>query len=451
MHFLRRTAAVFGKAVGTLHSEQETVRTPKNTTSAKKNILTIVLALVAVAALVAAFWLYRNPPQAKSDQSNTTISESIDSVLVTRKITTIPFMPTDLPTVFYTADAAGNVLYYELANGEYVQIEPTGTMELSAPLSGQQIPVKIPYIERDGVLTGFGLFTSDSADTGVYIYNFVMFKVCNLPAAYSEEGKCLLLAYTDQTRAYTMDPVWEEAYVLNRSNGTTERFLSENNRTLGITGAVRSDFCMVTDTALHTETPMVPFLSARGREQSNDENAPMDIYVKNGNQETLAAQNAIGRYIKPLENGGFAFLRKTESGFETVKSENGTQTVISSFYAGFGTACIRSGDWILSKEDGRVHSTYDTRVYTPTGYKINPLVFSVSPDEKYIVMAGTVLNALDYQVYIYNTETGKYATFSEPNYAAHSNMRFIDNTTVTYYVLNVDGFENVVLDVSKVK
>ena len=66
-------------------------------------------------------------------------------------------------------------------------------------------------------------------------------------------------------------------------------------------------------------------------------------------------------------------------------------------------------------------------------------------------LMGTVLNALDYQVYIYNIETGKYATFNEPNYAAHSNMRFIDNTTVTYYVLNVDGFENVVLDVSKVK
>ena len=176
-----------------------------------------------------------------------------------------------------------------------------------------------------------------------------------------------------------------------------------------------------------------------------------DIYVKNGEKETLAAQNGIGRYVKPLENGAFAFIRKTDGGFETVKSENGTETVISSFYAGFGTACIRSGDWILSKEDGRVYSTYEARSYTPTGYKINPLVFAVSPDEKYIVMAGTVANALDYQIYVYNTETGKYATFTETNYAAHNNMRFLDNTTVAYYVLNVDGYENVVLDVSKIK
>ncbi len=434
-----------------MHSESTAVQTPKNKPTLKKNILTVLLVLVAAAAVAAAVWLYLNPPQQKAGNGTNQVSEKLDSVLVTRKITTIPFMPTDLPTVSYTADAVGNIVYYELVGGEYTEIAPTGTLDLSVPLSGQQIPVKIPYVERDGVLTGYGLFTSDAANANVYIYNFVMFKVCNLPASYAADGKCLLLAYTDQSRAYTMDPVWEEAYVLNRGNGTTERFLSENNRTLGITGAMRSDFCMVTETALTAQTAAIPFLSARGHEQSSDANTALDIYVKNGNKETLAAKDAIGQYVKPLENGAFAFIRKTESGFETVKSENGTETVISSFYAGYGTACIRSGDWILSKEDGRVYSTYDTRSYTPTGYKINPLVFAVSPDEKYIVMAGTVANALDYQIYVYNTETGKSATFNETNYATHSNMRFMDNTTVTFCVLNVDGFENVVLDVSKIK
>lgn len=448
--FTRFTAHSSERQVIRLNMEQETVQKPKNKTSAKKNILTALLVLVAVAAAVAVWWLYQNP-QEQSGTNTGTLSEKLDSVLVTRKITTIPFMATDLENVFYTADAAGNIVYYELANGEYIEIEPTGTMEVSVPLSGQQIPVKITYMERDGVLTGFGLFTSDGASTDVYIYNFIMFKVCNLPAAYGAEGSCLLLAHTDQQSAYALEPIWEEAFVLNRADGTTRRFLSENNRTLGMNGAMRSDFCMVTDTALAAPTANLPFFSARGRDQTNDENAVYDIYVKNGGKETLAAQNALGKYVKPLENGAFAFVRKTDSGFETVKSENGTETVVSSFYAGYGTACIRSGDWILSKEDGRVFSTYDTRVYTPTGYKINPLVFAVSPDEKYIVMGGTVANALDYQIYIYNTETGKYATFTESNYAAHSNMQFINNTTLTYYVLNVDGFENVVLDVSKVK
>ena len=178
----------------------------------------------------------------------------------------------------------------------------------------------------------------------------------------------------------------------------------------------------------------------------------MDIYVKNGSKEKQVVQNVIGRYIKPLGDGAFVFLRETQGGFDTVRYENGAETVVSSFYAGYGTACLRSGDWILSKEDGRVVSTYDpSKSYTPTNYKLNPLLFAVSPDEKYIVMAGTGANALDYKIYVYNTESGKSAAFTETNYAAHSNMRFIDNETVTYCVLNVDGYENVVLDVSKIK
>ena len=109
-------------------SEKETVQTPKNKTSAKKNVLTVLLVLIAAAAAVAVWWLYTNPPQARTEQNNTNISESLDSVLVTRKITNIPFMATDLDHVFYTADAVGNIVYYELANGEYTEIAPTGTM-----------------------------------------------------------------------------------------------------------------------------------------------------------------------------------------------------------------------------------------------------------------------------------------------------------------------------------
>ena len=159
-----------------LGSEKETVQTPKNKTSAKKNVLTVLLVLVAAAAAVAVWWLYQNPQQQGGTDTGS-LSESLDSVLVTRKITNIPFMATDLDHVFYTADAVGNIVYYELANGEYTEIAPTGTMDLTVPLSGQQIPVKISYVERDGILTGFGLFTSNGADNGVYIYNFVMFKV----------------------------------------------------------------------------------------------------------------------------------------------------------------------------------------------------------------------------------------------------------------------------------
>lgn len=432
-------------------STQETANAPKNKTSAKKNILTVLLLLLAAGAVVAAGWLYMNPPQAKNNTNGGEVSAKLDSILLSRKVTPIPYMPTEIPSVFYTADAAGNVTYFAFDGTQYNELSPTGTFELSVPLSGQQIPVKIPYIEQDGVLTGFGVFSSEASGADVYIYNFIIFKVCNLPSAYAADGKCLLLAFTDQTKAYSLHPVWEEAYVLNRANGATERFLSENNRMLGINGAVRADFCMITDTALTADTAALPFLSGRSYDLAADTETESDIYVKNGAKETLAVSGVADRYVKPLGGDSFAFLRKNGNGFDTVKYENGTETVITTFYAGYGTSYIRNGDYLLSKEDGRIYTTYDNTVIDTVGYKMNPLVFAVSPNGKYVVMAGTVTNALDYRIYVYNTESKKYATFTETNYAAHDNLQFIDDHTVSYYVVNVEGYENVVLDVSKIK
>ena len=42
-------------------------------------------------------------------------------------------------------------------------------------------------------------------------------------------------------------------------------------------------------------------------------------------------------------------------------------------------------------------------------------------------------------------------TYTETNYAQHGNMRFLDDTTVMFYVINVDGYENVVLDLSAIR
>lgn len=211
---------------------------------------------------------------------------------------------------------------------------------------------------------------------------------------------------------------------------------------------------MITDTELTAVTSIIPFFSSRNYEQSTAQNtASLDIYIKNGNAKDVdAVTNVLDAYAKPLEDGGFVYIQKTDSGFNTVKYQNGKNTVINMFYGTYGSSYIRSGDWILSKEDGRVYRTYDNTIIETQGYKINPLFFSVSPDGKYIVMLGTVTNAMDYRLYVYNTETKAYKSYVETNYAAHNNLRFSSDTTVTFYTINATtGFENVVVDISKVK
>ncbi len=430
---------------------QEAAPSGKNKTSAKKNVVTIIVAVLAVAAVLAAVWLYRNPPQ-EDDTSALGNPEELETVELARTITSIPYMSTDFDNVFYTADAAGNVLFYEFNGTDFVELAETGTMELSVPLSGQHIPASIHYIERDGHICGYGVFSTDgSTDEDVYIYSFMMFKVTDLPAAYAADGRCLLLAHSDRTQAYAQEPVWEESYIVNRADGSLTRFLSENNRTVGISGAMREDFCRITDEALTATGAAIPFFSSRNHEQSQSGETPIDIYTKTDSRELSVALDVAECYVKPLSDNAFAFIRETDGGFRTVRYENGEESVISSFYATYDSSYIRSGDYLLAKEDGRIYTTYDTTVITPQDYKINPLAFAVSPDGKYVVMAGTVANALDYRIYVYNTETGASVTYTETNYAQHGNMRFLDDTTVMFYVINVDGYENVVLDLSAIR
>lgn len=426
--------------------------------TAKKIFGTLLLAILALAVLTGVFYLKENLPERTPGPAKKVEGKNeLSSVELSRKPVPLPYIKTDIPSVAYTADNLGNIEFYRFGGKSYEKIDETGKMELTVPLSGQKIPVCLHYIEQDGILTGFGLFTPAASSAEVYIYKFVMFRVADLPAAYKKEGKCLLLAHTDIGQAYSDNAVWEEAYVLNRADGSTERFLSENNRALDINGAVRPDFCRLTDTELDAPTPDVPFFSSRSYDQQPEQGAtlPTDIYIKNGSSEKIAVKGVLDTYAKPLNDGGFVYIRKAEEGFETVKYLNGKSTAVHVFYGGaYGDTHIRNGDWILAKEDGRIYRTYDDTVLEPQGYKLNPLLFAVSPDGKYAAMLGTSANAKDYQLYICNTETGAYRTFTDSSYAAHNNLRFIDDATLTFHVASITAsaiFENAVVDVSGIK
>lgn len=51
-------------------------------------------------------------------------------------------MKTDISSVVYTVDTAGTVQFYEFKGKSYDPIDPTGTMDVTVSLSGQQIPAK---------------------------------------------------------------------------------------------------------------------------------------------------------------------------------------------------------------------------------------------------------------------------------------------------------------------
>ena len=228
-----------------------------------KTVFTVIVAVLALLMLGGALYLKSTADGSSQGSAKSEEKAELSAITLSQKEIQIPYMKTDIPSVVYTVDTAGTVQFYEFKGKSYDPIDPTGTMDVTVSLSGQQIPAKIYYIERDGVLTGYGVYTAQSAQNPVYIYDFVMFRVANLPSAYAADGKCLLLLHTDAQKVYTDNVVWEEAYILNRNDGTSTRFLNENNRTVNINGAVRPDFCMITDTELKSTTSVIPIFSCR--------------------------------------------------------------------------------------------------------------------------------------------------------------------------------------------
>ena len=429
--------------------KEKVPKTEEQKAEIKRTVKACLLAAVAVAAVIYVVFFYNKTVKARESgaQKKEETVELSDITLSSKSVIT-PYVTTDIQGIAYTVNTAKEVKFFEFNGTEYVETPESGSINVKVPLSSQHIPVDIHFIRRDASVTGFGLFTASQGDD-VYIYDFMLCKITNLPKGYEKEGKCLLLATTKVTAAYALNPVWEEAYVLDLSSGDTTRFLSEGNRMLDKNGAVRSDFCLVTDSAVGSETGKIPFFSGRAYEVS-EENMKLDIFVKSGSSETSAVKDVADVYAKPTSDGGFIYIRKTEGGFNTEHFLNGKSTVVQEFFSNYGEQYVRSGDWLLSKEDGRLYSTYDTTVLDLPNFKMNPNEIAVSPDGRYIVMAGTGANVLDYRIYIYNIESGKCGVFTDPDYSVHSNLFFPSAQTVCFFTQDANGFNEKVIDISKV-
>lgn len=425
----------------------------KKSLTKEQKIETVKLAItliLVVAAIIAVIFVMKFYLQSRNNTENPGVTKTevtdLRDITLSSKLVSVPYVQTDIDSIVYTANSAGTILFYEFNGTDYSQIVETGSAEVVIPLSGQQIPVKIHYIERGGKLAGYGVYTADETDD-VYIYDFLLCKITDLPSGYSQNGKCLLVANTDINSVYSNEPVWEEAFVLDRASGKLTRFLSDGNRMLDTKGALRSDFATVTNNEIKSATGVIPFFTGRAYDTSSE--LKTDLYLKNKNSEMLAVTDILDKYTKNTEDGGIVYIKAITGGFSTVKYLDGKSTAVNEFYSTYGEQYVRSGDWILSREDGRIYSTYTDKVLELEQFTINPSEFIVSDDGKYVVLMGMAANAADYQIYIYNTETGKSCNFSDNDYSQHYNLFFVNDHTVCFYTATAEGYNEKIIDISK--
>ncbi|MCH5170971.1 MAG: hypothetical protein J1F24_06775 [Oscillospiraceae bacterium] len=355
-------------------------------------------------------------------------------------------MQTDFPGVFYGINSDYSVQYYQYSDSRLVPVKYTDTVDLKVDMGSGILNVKMNYIKKGEYVSGVSVFTSNGDDNSNYFYNLVVFKLTVLPSKYNRDGHALLLASTDKSALENSDILWTESFDVNLNDGSMTRFLSVVNRSIDEKGAGVADFCMLNRAGYTAASQTIPFITSREYPVGS---GLQDIFVKNGNKEGVLASNIYGKYLT-VDGGAVVYLRRTTTGFDVVHNTDGEEKNVRSFYGFMDTNYMINDKYLLSKDDGHLYNIVADKDYTLVGYSMNVTSFAVSSDNRYVVMMGTVKNAVDYQIHIFDLQTGEYAKFKDNNYAPHSSLCFIDDKTVLYTAVEPNqGYEYVILDASK--
>ena len=416
----------------------------------KKDFATIGIAVFAL-LLVVVFAVVKFAPESEigTDFTETTTlaEDKLASIQIVRDGVAVNLVQTDIPDVFYGYSSTYELQYYQYKDNKMIPVKSTGTVNATIDMGNESIPVKIDYVQLGGKIFGTGLFVANKSEN-VYFYDMIAVQLVNLPKGYSEDGKALLLATTNKNVLTQKVTLWPESFVVDLETGKTSRFLKVINRNIDITtGAGVEDFCMLTNEG-YNASGKIPFITAREYEAGSGQ---LDIFIKSGKDEKLFANDIYGKFLL-TDGNSVIFMRKTDKGFDVIRKTGEDETVTGSFYGTMGTNYMYSGDYIFNKNDGKLYNLKTGDVKNVIGYRMSAEMMSVSPDGKYLVMLGTVTNMMDYQVHIFNLETGEYTKLKDDNYSSHSNLTFINDTTAMYMVLDPNqGYEYVVLDVTKIK
>ena len=418
-------------------------REPLNT----KDYVTIFIAVLAV-ALVSVFVGYKyiierdNPADIPEPSTE---EDRLANIQIARNGVMVNLVQSDILDVFYGFTNTYELRYYQYRNEKMVAVESTGSVDVEVNLENATLPVTVDYVELGDKIFGIGLFRSDQ-HPDIMFYDRVVFKLTNLPNAYRSDRKALLLMSTSSNAIMQGDILWTESFIVDLDSGELSRFLSTVNRNMDMNGAGVSDFCILTKEGYRSTVSNIPFITSREYPAGSGQ---QDIFVKNGTKETLFANDIYGKFLL-TDGDAVIYMKRTETGFDVMRKTGDKEELVHSFYGTMGSSYINSGEYILNKNEGKLYNLKTGEEKTLIGFRMSPDMMQVSPDGRYLVVLGTVNSMVDYQIHIFDLETGEYNKYVDKNFSAHSNLAFIDNTTAVYVAIDPSqGYEYVVINTSK--
>ena len=263
-----------------------------------------------------------------------------------------PIMKTDIDGVYFTMSKKGDVKFYTVDGMTIAQQPESGSFDITVNCTEQHIPAKIHcYTAPDGRITGYGLFTAESSDAEVYIYDYAFFKLTALPESYAADNSYMVLVDTTKEDFYSNDKVYEENFRFNTESGEANNILSTDNRGFDDIGAFRGDYTMLTDAAVERCGENLLFFSARQYHLYSKDHT-MDLYMAGGSGNNRDNN----RYIQNVADFWFAFdsegrvmaLQKNGEGFDLIAYDGKEPAVLKSFADGYENF-IRSGDYLFNK------------------------------------------------------------------------------------------------------
>lgn len=384
-----------------------------------KTVLSVLLVvLIAVSAVTISGVFDINRIIREKENAPGTVPKTYKDVFASFTDANTPILRTDIDNIYYAMDKEGAVKFYELTAGKLSAVEESGSFEVSASCSSQELPATIHYIERDGKTAGYGLFTNTN-HPDIYLYDYAFFRVTNMFKGFASNSKTLLLMLdVDKTRFYQEDKVFSEIFYLY-SDHTTEHFLSENQRIVDMNARMRTDYKMFTSSVLNQNGSNILFFSSRFYTAYENSNK-LDILTSGGSGENKDnvryIENVASMHFWRTDEGTYYFSDVDGEHFALNLFDGDESTAVASFEGDIAADYVIDGDYICNKASGEIYNVITKESlkldYSEIKKNFAPDMLDISDNGEYVIFRGSGLRNRPV-CGIMNFKTGKLLSYTD--------------------------------------
>lgn len=410
----------------------------------KYKIILPVLALLAAAAVALSIVTYRLPGAGGAtgttgEKDAFSLAQSVYSGVVSGSSTvTGRFMATDFEDIFYTADRQGTVRYYRYSAAGFAAYGgKVETLRFEAVCSTKTLKPLVHCIEKDGKIFGVGVTRETAQEPKPAVFEYAFFKVVNLPERFGSPGLLLLADFN--AAAFSRDEkVFTEAFTAPRAGGKAKPLTGDIGRTLEASGALRSDWLMLTDFFIESPGTQPLFFSSRyynlgmAREKA-------DILRAGGDLPKRTVTGILGLWAY-ASGDKVRYLKNTSSGFSLFELAGGKDSRLLNFTGNFSQDYLLSGRCLLDTRTFTLTDLITLEQQSIKGVTLSePSFFSVSPSGKYAVITGD--DGEKQEAAFCDLTSQKAVSVAEPMIFTRENpnFRWVGDTLLHYRPLNDDG------------